>query len=439
MRIGWLLLLVLVACERAPSAAAPPQTLTFVMRLGPSTCYKDSHGQLSGMAYDLATQFAKRYAPHARLKFILAHKPQEVIDALLEGRADIAADNLVGDAISHPALHFTAPYQTTRQALVFNATLNQPSRLTDIAVSQESYARLAEPFKNITPPLKLRSIANVSSEELLEEVAQGRLATTVANQHVLSIMQGYYPHLQMGMTLNTSEPLAWAVGKETGWLVSLNAFFANIAKDGTLLSLLDRYYAQHRLTTQDVNQFLARTQTLLPRYASLFQQAQRSRGVNWHLLAAISYQESHWDPNNTSPTQVRGLMMLTENTAQDLGVKNRLDPQQSIDAAARYFAQLKASFPVRITEAERSNMALAAYNIGRGHLEDARILAQRLHLNPDSWLAVKKTLLLLNNPKYFTTLKGGYANGGTAVIFVESVRDYERVLMRALKDKMVRN
>ncbi|OYY03758.1 MAG: lytic transglycosylase F, partial [Mehylophilales bacterium 35-46-6] len=151
-------------------------------------------------------------------------------------------------------------------------------------------------------------------------------------------------------------------------------------------------------------------------------------GLDWRLLAAVSYRESHWDTFNTSPTNVRGLMMLTEATADQMGVTDRLDPKQSIPAGAKYLLKLRDTVPERIPEPDRTYMALAAYNIGYAHVEDARVLAKRLSLNPDSWADVKKTLVLLKNPEYYTTLKYGYASGGAPVIFVESVRSYQRIL-----------
>jgi membrane-bound lytic murein transglycosylase F len=178
----------------------------------------------------------------------------------------------------------------------------------------------------------------------------------------------------------------------------------------------------------DITTFLKRSNTLLPKYIHLFKQAQDVTGLDWRLLAAVSYRESHWDTFNTSPTNVRGLMMLTESTADLMGVTDRLDPKQSIPAGAKYIMKLKDTIPERIPEPDRTYMALAAYNIGYAHLEDARVLAKRLGLNPDSWADIKKTLVLLKNPDYYTTLKYGYASGGAPVVFVESVRSYQRIL-----------
>src|SRR3989338_7795186 len=180
----------------------------------------------------------------------------------------------------------------------------------------------------------------------------------------------------------------------------------------------------------DAASFISRRNTVLPRYRHLFEEAARLTGEDWQLLAALAYQESQWDPLATSSTNVRGMMMLTEDTADRMKVKNRLDARESVIAGAKYLVLLKEQMPDRIPEPDRTWLALAAYNQGYGHLEDARILTKRAGLNPDSWADVKKWMPLLTQPDYYGTLKHGYARGGEAVILVESIRGYYDMLKR---------
>ncbi len=213
------------------------------------------------------------------------------------------------------------------------------------------------------------------------------------------------------------------------------AFFALIKKDGTLGRLLDRYYGYNeRLEPIDAAAFISEINITLPRYRALFKDAAHWSGIEWQLLAAIAYQESHWNPLATSPTNVRGMMMLTEETADRMNVTNRLDVRQSIQAGAQYLVVLKNQLPLRIAEPDRTWMALAAYNQGLGHLEDARILTQRMGMNPDYWADVKKWMPLLKQPEYFDQLKHGYARGGEAVILVENIRMYYNMLERINTD-----
>ena len=179
----------------------------------------------------------------------------------------------------------------------------------------------------------------------------------------------------------------------------------------------------------DAGVFQERIRSVLPDYRKIFFEAQESTGIEWRLLAAIAYQESQWEPLATSETGVRGLMQLTEETARHLGVVDRLDPRASALGAARYLRDLKSRLPPRIGEPDRTWLALAAFNIGLGHVEDARVLAQKQKLNPDLWSDVKKTLPLLALPEYYEQAKLGYARGGMPVVFVDRVRGYYDVLL----------
>ena len=122
-------------------------------------------------------------------------------------------------------------------------------------------------------------------------------------------------------------------------------------------------------------------------------------------------------------------MQLTEDTAKRLGVTNLLDPAQNVLAGARYLRDLKGQMPERIQEPDRTWLALAAYNIGLGHLEDARVLAQRQGFDPDHWTNVKQALPLLALPEHYEKAKLGYARGGMPVAFVDRVRGYYDVLL----------
>ena len=174
--------------------------------------------------------------------------------------------------------------------------------------------------------------------------------------------------------------------------------------------------------------FIEHIETRLPQYRHWFREAAAEIGVDWRLLAAVGYQESHWDPAATSPTGVRGLMMLTEETARSLNVADRLDPRASIFGGARYFVWIRNQIPARILEPDRTWFTLAAYNVGMGHLEDARILTQMHGKNPDSWNDVREHLPLLTQAKWYSRVKRGYARGWEPVRYVENIRGYMDIL-----------
>lgn len=414
--------------------------LIFVTHNGPATYYLNGDNEFAGIEYDLATLFVQKYAPEYQIKFLVVNSISDVIPTLLKGKANIAAANLSVTHLRQELVQFSKPYQETQQQLIYNNENNdKPRNLAEvvdktIAVpAGTSFAERLSEIQKDQPKLRWQALNQVNSELLLDQVANGVLDYTIADSHLVAMMQNYYPNLTVGMALGKPENIAWALPKNADpeLVKKVNKFFEQISKDGSLSSLLDRYYgSSNRLNTQDITAFLKLSNSLLPKYEHLFKQAQETTGIDWRLLAAVSYRESHWDTFNTSPTGVRGLMMLTASTADLMGVTDRLDPKQSVPAGAKYIVKMIDTVPDHIPEPDRTYMALAAYNIGYAHLEDARVLATRLKLNPDRWSDVKKTLVMLNDPEYYTTLKYGYASGGAPVIFVESIRSYQRILER---------
>lgn len=439
-----LILIVLSGCKPAdpinelPSINPAKKEIVFVTHNGPTTYYLNNDSQPTGIEYDLAKLFVNEYYPGYEIRFTLVNSISDVIPSLLKNKAHIAAANLTITHLREHLVLFSPPYQETQQQLIFNNEINKkPKKLADIkdkkiAVPEgTSYAERLAALQKQHPALHWHAEKHTNTESLLEEVADGVLDYTIADSYIAALMQNYYPNLEVALPIGPADKIAWAMSKNADPVLvkNVNAFFNKIKKDGSLRNLLDRYYGHNeRLNTLDITTFLKRSNTLLPKYIHLFKQAQDITGLDWRLLAAVSYRESHWDTYNTSPTNVRGLMMLTESTADLMGVTDRLDPKQSIPAGAKYIMKLKDTVPERIPEPDRTYMALAAYNIGYAHVEDARVLAKRLGLNPDRWADIKKTLVLLKNPEYYTTLKYGYASGGAPVIFVESVRSYQRIL-----------
>jgi len=186
------------------------------------------------------------------------------------------------------------------------------------------------------------------------------------------------------------------------------------------------------LTSLDKIVFSRHVDTRLPKYRPFFKQAGHRFGIPWTLLAAQGYQESHWNPHAVSPTGVRGIMMLTRVTSSTVGIRNRRDPLQSIRGGARHLARLLKYLPTEIQEPDRTWIALAAYNVGMGHVKDARILAKRFGKDPNRWTDLKTVLPLLAKKKYYQTLPHRYARGWEPVTYVERIRNYYSLLEKPL-------
>lgn len=445
-----LIMLILLGCsdeasisaQKKAKQASDTQTIRFVTINSPNTYYTNEYDQLAGLEYDLAKRFVDSLGPQYKLEVIVVDSFAKLIPALLSNHADIAAADISITTERKNIVEFSDPYHDVQQFVVHNRDRNpKPKKLEAleghiIAVpAGTSFAERMRKLGKQHAGLVWDEIQNTSSEQMLEALANEEIDYTIADSHLLAVMQYYHPSISPAFPIGEPEQIAWAMarGKNPVLLKQINAFFKQIKQDGTLRNLIDRYHGNtKRLKTIDVKTFLARMQTLLPKYTRLFKEAQDITDVDWRLLAAISYQESHWDTYSTSPTNVRGLMMLTEQTSDMMNVQDRLDPKQSIPAGAKFFLWMKDRFPERIPEPDRTYFALAAYNNGVGHIEDARVLAQKLGLNPDSWADVKTTLLKLNDPQYYTKAKYGYCSCGGPIIYTESVRSYYQILLKYL-------
>jgi membrane-bound lytic murein transglycosylase F len=282
------------------------------------------------------------------------------------------------------------------------------------------------------PGMRWREVQAANEDALLARLANGEIDTVLVNSSHLDVSRLFYPNLGSAFAVGQPAGLAWAfpINADPWLLARANSFFQRIAGDGTLQRLIDRYFGHvKRLSTADVETFLQKVQVLLPHYRAYFQLAGEITGIDWRLLAALGYQESQWNPLATSPTGVRGLMMLTTETADRMKVSDRLDPGQSILAGCRYLADLKDQLDP-VPEPDRTWLAIAAYNLGMGHLQGGRQLAKGLKLDPDSWSDMKKMLPLLSRPEFAARLKSGAARGGEAVIMTENIRTYYQILSR---------
>jgi membrane-bound lytic murein transglycosylase F len=403
---------------------------------GPATYFEDAQGLASGFEYDLATMFARELG--LKPVFIVVDNPANIDRMLRAKQAHLAAAALPRHFDFPGGLTWGPSYYTTQHQLVGRASDPKPRSVDDIAgkrvgVIDES---VGDYLLSDTPRLKVpieRLPPETSTADLLEEIVKGNLDYALVESNRFTLARRFFP--QLDVALNVGKPVDYA------WLFSTvdkkrledaaKPFFERLQKDGTLKRLVDRYYGHAaKFSALDSGALLEKIATDLPRLKPLFEEAESVSGVDWRLIAAIGYQESHWDAEATSPTGVRGLMMLTEETADRLQIKNRLDPRESIVGGARYFALVKESMVSRIQEPDRTFFALAAYNQGVGHLEDARILAQRAKMSPDKWQDVRQVLPRLAEPDVFQTLGHGYARGFEAVQFVDNVRNYYDILER---------
>jgi len=441
--ILWSCIGALACCGPAPVPPPPKQAplLVVAMRPGPTTWFSGADGEATGLDRDLAELFAAELG--LALKVMPVANPAQLVAAIASGEAHLGAggfyqptEGFAGGPAS--AMLYTHGYYAIEPVLVYNSDGYRPESWDDLSgevVGIVEGTGLLAKIRVDHPDVRWRALEPPAAEGLIEQVSEGLLGYAVVASNEAAAARNVFLNVETAFTVGPKRDLVWILPPtQVSLRDQANAFFDRMRKNGTLQRLIDRYvgYA-HRVEHIDASAFQDRIRAVLPAYLALFHQAQQQSGIDWRLIAAIAYQESHWDPQATSATNVRGIMMLTEDTARRLRVVDRLDPRQSIVAGARYLADLKRSLPQRISEPDRTWIALAAFNIGIGHLEDARVLAARQKLNPDSWSDLKKTLPLLAQTDLADQTKYGTARGGQAVVFVETVRAYYDVLLRLRK------
>ena len=444
--ILWSCIGALTACGPSPPEPAlqkQAQELVIAMRPGPTTWFVGPEGVAAGLDRDLADLFAKELG--LPLRVISVENPWQLIAETSNGEAHIGAGGLYRPANSSstgPApLLFTRGYYAIEPVLVYNTDGFKPESWSDLTgeivgiVEGTGLETTLAKVRSDHPDVQWRPLGLPAADGLIEQVSEGSLGYAVVASNEAAAARNVFLNVETAFAVGPKQELVWLLpAAQAGLRDKADTFFERIRKDGTLQRLIDRYFGYAlRVQRIDAAIFQERIRTVLPAYAAIFHQAQQQSGIEWRLAAAIAYQESHWDPQAISETNVRGMMMLTEETARRLRVVDRLDARQSINAGARYLADLKRGLPQRIAEPDRTWIALAAFNIGIGHLEDARVLAVRRKLNPDSWSDLKKTLPLLAQADLADGNKYGVARGGQAVVFVETVRAYYDVLLRLEK------
>ncbi len=438
----WLLatgiLLMFGGCEKTPSTLEQVKeegVLRVITRNSPATYFQDRNGE-TGFEYELVKRFAEDLG--VELKIETADNLDELFASVgRPGGPVLIAAGLVDSEGRKTQARFSHPYLDVTPQVVYRQGQRRPTRPADLVgkrilvLKGSSHAEQLAALKAELPELIYEESDAVEVVDLLRMVDEGQIDLTLVDSNELAMNQVYFPNVRVAFDLDDERSLRWAVaaGEDDSLLKEVDAFLDRAKENGTLQRLTERYYGHvDVLGYVGAYTFAQHLQQRLPRYEQHFRQAAQTYDADWRLLAAIGYQESLWQPNATSKTGVRGLMMLTQGTAQAMGVSNRLDPRQSIDGGSKYFTMIKKGLTEELTEPDRTWFALAAYNIGIAHLSDARKLAEAEGLDPNKWLDVKKMLPRLSQKQWYSKTRYGYARGGETVHFVTNVRRYYDIL-----------
>lgn len=441
LRLAVIMVLVAGFCapltaSRMPSILEQIQAqgkLVVMSRNGPTTYYEGPEG-VTGFEYQLTKGFAKSLG--VELEIVELEDLGRMIDGVGQ-RAHLAAAGLTVTERRQQKVAFTNAYMEVTQQLVYNADQAKPKDINDLigkkilVIGSSSHAERLRELRREYHDLEWEERNDIEMLDLLEMVHNKKVDFAVVDSNAYDLNNSLYPKAKIAFALSEAQPIAWAFPQtqDKSLLEAANSYIEEAKVKGKLADLSERFYGHvGEIGYSGALVFSRRIESRLPKWQDLLQQAANETELDWLLLAALSYQESHWNPKAKSPTGVRGFMMLTLSTAKEMSVKNRLNAKQSIFGGAQYFKKLLNRMPESIEGQDRIWMTLAAYNVGFGHLEDARILAQHYGSNPNKWADVKEFLPLLAKRQYYKFTKHGYARGHEAVTYVQNIRNFYTVL-----------
>ena len=398
-------------------------------------CYYLYRDQPMGFEYDLARAFADSLG--VRLNIQIADDRDGLLKALLNKKGDFVAASITIPQNRQNLAAFSDPYMTLRQHIVVHRETRDIRRTEDLAGQTvhvrrgSSYAERLAMLQRQGIDLRIKLSDSLTTEELIRLVAQQDIDVTLADSNIALLNRRYYPKAIVGYPVSEREHLGWAVHPEDADLLDrINRFFETIKKNGRFDELYNKYYAGiDNFDYVDLRTYHRRLKTRLPRYSQMIKKAAAEHDLDWRLIAAQVYQESHFNPHAKSHAGAYGLMQLTRSTADSMTIDNILDPAENILGGVRHLKKLYDFFD-KADDPDRLFIALAAYNIGQGHILDARNLARKMALSPDKWASLKKTLPLLRYRKYYKNAIYGYCRGTEPVEYVKQIMVYYDILKR---------
>ncbi len=441
------LLPIMLSGSKPPSVLEKIQQegiLEMISLNGPTTYYEGPFGY-TGFEYELAEAFANDLGVELVVdgKDNLSH----ILDDINTESGHFVAAGLSVIDSRRDTVDFSLPYSSVTQQVIYRRGSPKPKKIEDligkdiVVISQSSHAANLRKLQKEYPELKWREEVDVEMLDLLEMIHSGNAEITIVDSTTFITNRAVYPKARLAFDISSPEKVAWAFPKQgdTSLMKAANVFLDDYIEEGKVEELEQKYFHKKPVDVGSALAFAKHIEKRLPQWSEEFKKAAKAYKLDWLFLAAISYQESLWNKDARSYTGVRGLMMLTTKTAKDLGVKDRRDPYQSIHGGAKYFDQMRKRIPDDIKEPDRTWMALASYNVGYGHLEDARILTELEGGDPHLWNDVKRHLPLLAIKKYYTKTRHGYARGWEPVKYVERIRNYHEILVwnHQLKERQI--
>ncbi len=402
-----------------------------------SSSYFLHRGMDRGFEFELVSQFAKDHG--LKIEVVLLGTDDDPITLLNQGEGDLIASNyaITEDRMSH--ISFSRPYNFVNQVLVQSEDLPLKTDLSDLEGKTISVRR-ASSYYSTLQSLRDQGLditidvvgEDWNTEALIHEVAIGNLQATVSDDNLFRVASNYIEGVQSGLVLAEQDTVAWAIRKNAPKLKEkmdefMSGHFRIRESDGRVLRsaflniLLRRYFEDERQASRygDRSFDMIYTGYISP-YDDLVKSIAEEAGVDWRLVLAVMAQESEFNPNARSWAGAVGLMQIIPRFSRVEEEALLYDPEINIREGVRYLDKHLNRYS-HLDSLNRYSMALANYNVGMGHVADARILASQLGNDPDEWEHIADALLKLMHRKYYQHARYGFKRGIETVNYVEDI------------------
>lgn len=390
-------------------------------------------GQPMGFNYELAKAFADYLG--VSLEVQTNYNLKNTFRTLQIGGCDILAMGLTVTKDRTDFLQFTKPIMQTRQVLVqrkpkgwekmskkeldkhlIRSTLDLANKNIIVEAHTSYCERLKSLSQEIGDTIKYVGTTEFLAEDLIQQVADGRIDYTVSDEHIAMVSQTYYPNIDIETPISFEQNLAWAIDKgDTLFLKELNNWLSNYKKSNKFAFLFAKYFKNSRSKRIAESKFSSFGGGKLSPYDKEIKSESAIIGWDWRLLASLIYTESRFNPNVKSWAGAFGLMQLMPVTAERFGVSINSPPEKQIEAGVKFLKWLDNYYKKDIPDStERIKFVLAAYNVGPGHVDDARALAKKYGKNPNVWTNnVDYFILQKSKPEFYKdeVVKYGYCRG----------------------------
>lgn len=409
-----------------------------------STSYFIYRGQPMGYQYQMLQELANYL--DLRLEIKTSNDLEGSFDNLSRGDIDLIAINLTVTADRKERVTFTYPHTQTRQVLVQRMPENYKSmhrsQLEESLVSDQLglagktvyvqkgsvYAKRLESLSNeIGEEIDIIQVP-VEAEQLIQMVARGEIDYTVSDENVANVNKSYFPYLDVSTAVSFTQNLAWAVRLgSTELKEEIDYWLKDFKTTARYAVIYNKYFDNQHSVSIVKSDYYALGSGKISKYDEIIKRECEKIGWDWRLVSSMVYQESRFNPDAVSWAGAYGLMQLMPRTAARFGVGRKSSPESHIRAGVNFIKWLDNRFIDDITDpVERTKFVLASYNVGKGHVDDARRLAEKYGDNPNIWEgSVEHWLLNKSQPKYYrdAVVKYGYARGIETYNYVNQVID----------------